>query len=27
VCSLIPNAGTSIGNQAFQCRASWRQLR
>lgn len=26
-CSLIPNAGTPIGNQAFQCRAAWRQVR
>lgn len=26
-CNLIPNAGTPIGNQNFQCRASWRQLR
>jgi type IV pilus assembly protein PilY1 len=26
-CSLIPNAGTPIGHQAFQCRAAWRQLR
>jgi type IV pilus assembly protein PilY1 len=26
-CSITPNAGTPVGNQAFQCRASWRQLR
>jgi len=26
-CSITPNPGTSVGNQAFQCRASWRQLR